>query len=425
MAKILSDAEVFEQFSDDKSRKAYRRCWERFVAYNSEFDFEDGPPGEELLTAYFKYLRFEKKTKSSSVWTFYSYINSVMKRKYSFKLQEFPRLTMMIKGFVQDEKNKAMTFDEALIRKFMVSKMENAYWEVRQAITIMAFFGGLRMAECMTLKLERIKRGPEGYTVSHSRVKQRSDKRDSKFLVPEDGGFAAQLDIYLSKVEKQLKVYKGKVWWTGTKHDTLKSMPMGKNMFTQMPHLVAELLSLPEPDKYTFHSFRRTAATSAADASATSDQMVDFFGWKNQSMCSEYISTSKPAIVSMASKLAGPVEPFKMDDPEVVVEVEVENSKEMDVKSQLQEMVMVVMEEDQEMLAMAGIQLQPQQQMDPLIVWEEDLEMYAMAGLPNPAIPNQQAIIEASVKQAIAAIPNVKGTTINVVLVNGNNTMNF
>jgi len=127
----------------------------------------------------------------------------------------------------------------------------------------------------------------------------------------------------------------------------------------------------------------------------------------------------------MASKLAGPVEPFKMDDPEVVVEVEVENSKEMDVKSQLQEMVMVVMEEDQEMLAMAGIKLQPQQQMDPLIVWEEDLEMYAMAGLPNPAIPNQQAIIEASVKQAIAAIPNVKGTTINVVLVNGNNTMNF
>ena len=88
------------------------------------------------------------------------------------------------------------------------------------------------------------------------------------------------MDIYLSKVEKQLKVYKGKVWWTGTKHDTLKSMPMGKNMFTKMPHLVAELLSLPEPDKYTFHSFRRTAATSAADASATSDQMVDFFGWE-------------------------------------------------------------------------------------------------------------------------------------------------
>jgi hypothetical protein len=203
---------------------------------------------------------------------------------------------------------------------------------------------------------------------------------------------------------------------------------MGKNMFSKMPHLVAELLSLPEAEKYTFHSFRRTAATTAADAGTTSDQMVDFFGWKNQSMCSEYISTSKPAIMSMASRLGGPVVAFDMDVPEVEVEVEVERevSEEMAVKSQLQEMVeFVVMEEDQEMLAMAGIELKPQEHMDPLIVWEEDVEMYAKAGLPNPAILNQQAIIEASVKQAIAAVPNVKGSTINIVVVNGNNTMNF
>ena len=62
MEKILSDAEVFEQFSDRKSRQAYRRCWEKFVAY-----FEDGPPGEELLSAYFKCVMFEKKTKSTFV----------------------------------------------------------------------------------------------------------------------------------------------------------------------------------------------------------------------------------------------------------------------------------------------------------------------------------------------------------------------
>jgi hypothetical protein len=49
-------------------------------------------------------------------------------------------------------------------------------------------------------------------------------------------------------------------------------------MFTQMPYLVAELLSLPEAVKYTSHSFRRTAATSAANAGTTSDQMFDFFG---------------------------------------------------------------------------------------------------------------------------------------------------
>ncbi len=37
------------------------------LAYKSEFDFEDGPPGEELLSADFKCVMFEKKTKSTSV----------------------------------------------------------------------------------------------------------------------------------------------------------------------------------------------------------------------------------------------------------------------------------------------------------------------------------------------------------------------
>ena len=39
------------------------------LQYNSpsEFDFEDGPPGEELLSAYFKCVMFEKKTKSTFV----------------------------------------------------------------------------------------------------------------------------------------------------------------------------------------------------------------------------------------------------------------------------------------------------------------------------------------------------------------------
>jgi hypothetical protein len=33
--------------------------------------------------------------------------------------------------------------------------------------------------------------------------------------------------------------------------------------------------------------------------------MVDFFGWKNYLMCQEYISSSKPAILVMANRLAG------------------------------------------------------------------------------------------------------------------------
>ena len=44
-------------------------------------------------------------------------------------------------------------------------KLESSYWEVRRAIAIVAYFGGLRMAECLSLELEKINRAAEGYQV--------------------------------------------------------------------------------------------------------------------------------------------------------------------------------------------------------------------------------------------------------------------
>ncbi len=82
---------------------------------------------------------------SSSLWTISSCLNSIFKRKYNAKLQELPRLTLLIKGFDQDVKQKAAIFDDVLLKEFMVSRKDNVFWLVRQAICIVAFFGGLRL----------------------------------------------------------------------------------------------------------------------------------------------------------------------------------------------------------------------------------------------------------------------------------------
>jgi hypothetical protein len=148
---------------------------------------------------------------SSSLWTVYSCLNSIFKRKYNAKLQELPRLTLLVKGFNQDVKQKAAIFDDALLKEFMVSRRNNAYWLARQAICIVAFFVSLRLKECMNLELEKIQRGKEGYIITHNRVKQRSDKLESRLVVPETVGYAAQLGLYLFKVNNQLKFYQGRV----------------------------------------------------------------------------------------------------------------------------------------------------------------------------------------------------------------------
>ena len=103
-----------------------------------EVDFETGPPGEESFTRFFNFLRLEKKYASTTLWTYYSCLNSMMKRKYNIKLQELPRLTMLLKGFDTDIKNKAPIFEETQLNAFMLGNMESSYWLVRQAISIVS-----------------------------------------------------------------------------------------------------------------------------------------------------------------------------------------------------------------------------------------------------------------------------------------------
>ena len=50
------------------------------------------------------------------------------------------------------------------------------------------------------------------------------------------------------------------------------------------------------------HSYRWSAVSAVADAGATSDQMQYFFGWSNAKMNTEYISTSKAAIIKVVQK---------------------------------------------------------------------------------------------------------------------------
>ena len=64
---------------------------------------------------------------------------------------------------------------------------------------------------------------------------------------------------------------------------------------------MAGYLKKDDVKAFTFHSYRRSAATAAADTRATAAQLTDFFGWKNPTMTKEYVSTSKMAVNNMAS----------------------------------------------------------------------------------------------------------------------------
>jgi hypothetical protein len=275
----------------------------------------------------------------------------------------------------------------------MLGKMESAYWLVRQAIVIVAFFGGLRLHECCDLALEKIVRAEDGYTITHCRVKQRrSDKLESRFLVPAEGGFAAQLGMYLEKVHNCLNVFTGRVWYTGTKTQELRKQFMGRNMVGKVPHDLAIRLELPNVDDYTFHSFRRTSASLAANGGSTSNQMQDFFGWKHPSMCQEYVSSSKPAIRNMAKKLA--TVDFQLGEPEV----EVEDGTQLEDLRQSEELKQELEHFDFQM--------------------EDDFEMEQAAGIPPPPVSNSNSVnVQKTIETAISSLGALQGSSVKLVFI--------
>jgi len=246
----------------------------------------------------------------------------------------------------------------------------------------------------MDLLLEKMVRNQDGYKIRHNRVKQRSDQRESTFLVPAKDGFVDRLSEYLSKVNTQLQKFTGHVWCAGTKGgQNLKKQPMSCNLMGKVPHDLAICLRVLNPGDYTFQSDRRSSATAATNGGKTAEKITPFFGWKNASMCQEYISTSRPAIMNMAEAL-GQVG-FDLGEPVIEGEAagaDVDGQAEKEKESTVEVLV------------------------DETLEMEEDPEMYQAAGLPLPSSSSTDSSfsMEKTVQQAISSLPDLDGKSITV-----------
>lgn len=68
---------------------------------------------------------------------------------------------------------------------------------------------------------------------------------------------------------------------------------------------IAELLDLPEPEKYTSHCFRRSAATQLAEEGATESEIRIAGNWKSNEAAMGYIQDSDKMKRNVSHMLGG------------------------------------------------------------------------------------------------------------------------
>ena len=108
MSSVLSLEEALLSIKEG-SRGKYRKVWMDFLQFSGsrQEEFQTKMPSEEDLTNYFKFLRENKKFASSTLWTNYSMLNSIIKGIYNKRLQhEYPRITSLLKTYDTDIKKK-------------------------------------------------------------------------------------------------------------------------------------------------------------------------------------------------------------------------------------------------------------------------------------------------------------------------------
>ncbi len=67
---------------------------------------------------------------------------------------------------------------------------------------------------------------------------------------------------------------------------------VGKNTIAKFGMDIARELGLENPEEYTGHTYRRSAATEMANNGGSGARMQRFFHWKDQKTANEYIDSS-------------------------------------------------------------------------------------------------------------------------------------
>ena len=287
-----------------KSKPRYLKAWSDFVEFA---DCENSKPSEEDYIQWFDHLKTVKNMQASSLWSEYSKLNWIHQRKFSEKLQIYPRLTQQLKSYNADYvRTVATQFTKSQLNEFLKDDtLCSPFWTVRKAIVVLMVSGGLRSMELKDLQVGDVVEKGDIYEVNFKRVKQRGEKTSAKFVVDSEG--SRHVRKYLNDVRTQFgeldgQLIKGTPVTKG--QSKYVNQNMGKNTIMEIGKDIARKLDLPNPDTYTSHTFRRSSATFAVESGATTAEMLPFYGWSSESTAQRYVETSAVLSDNMSTRLS-------------------------------------------------------------------------------------------------------------------------
>lgn len=293
---LCADA-TLEKLMPDKSQARYRQEFEKFREWCATHSVPAGYYSENVLLAYVEEI--SRKYSAGSMWSKFSMLRSSILTLGGKDLGELPRIVKFVKKISKAHSaKKSLTFTRDQINEFMRDAPDEANLPVKVA-TVFGLFGACRKGELANLLLSDVTD-----SVNHLLVRITEGKTGARsFAVLPDGLAINGVELYrryvsLRPVDAPPRLF---LCFRGGK---VVRQPIGINTIGLFPKKIAEFLRLDEPQLYTGHALRRSAATWLGNSGVDLISLKRFGGWHSDQAPLGYIAESTHSKLLLASRLA-------------------------------------------------------------------------------------------------------------------------
>ena len=294
---IVKNTEVLlkDYYGNDDVRRMYTRyqnMWRTFVAKEKlENEYDD-----IKLVQFFKQIKV--RYSPNTIWVIYSCINADFIDRFGINLNALPRLKKYLKHISSKYvAKKSATFAPEEIEKILMHLQENVTPKnTLHGIAIsLLYFGLLRGSEVQKIVVTDI---TIMKTDSNPRVEvafcHDRKKRNNGFKFYVAGKYIPMYERYLKELcPKTVKAGKVQFLKNWNKKGKRRIQNTGKGVVNDLHTIACKILN-KNPDPYTTHTWRRSAATNLADAGVSFINLKRHGQWLSDAVVEGYIANSKP-----------------------------------------------------------------------------------------------------------------------------------
>ncbi|KAF2904231.1 hypothetical protein ILUMI_01943 [Ignelater luminosus] len=255
----------------EKSRGQYLKEYDLFMKWRAEKQVCSFT--ERVLLAYFE--EKSKQWKSPTLWSTYSKLKSTLSINNNVDISKYSKLIAYLKNkSVGYKPRKSKTFSREKVYKFLEDAPDKHFLMHKVAL-IFGIAGALRREELYKMTLEDIN---DTGTVLIITIPDSKTHIQRRFTVIVE---TTQKNVNLIEIYRDIK-------------------PSGQRT---IPSIVAKYLSLPNPDHYTGHAFRRSSASLLVDSGEDLIQLKKHGGWKSNAVAEGYVDESIQNKMDCANKI--------------------------------------------------------------------------------------------------------------------------